>query len=375
MKKFISIYIFFIVSILSAWSLETDISLYNEMTSAYNSRFYPGAIQHADRLISNFPDSVFIANAYSVKGECHVRLFQYEEAEHALKQALIVTEKNSALNLSSIYWLARTYELTKQYEEALVEYHNYCKSASKNGNFYPFAIANSGKIFHQIKQFDKAIPLLEYCVSNGRKYSSDVYSDVLLKLVDSYNQSGNPEKTISLYSKVKREDLESIPYYLFVSYTGDAYKDLKEYKKAYDLYCEVLASGEKSLTANALKKAYNISSSHKAEVGTDPGTVLKDAQNSLEDSKELLVEFWTRMGVDAFNVRDFDRATKYFNEAEKSATPEVLEYITIYRAAIIAGDNISSESARNAQEYLESGTKKKPDLSVFRICGNKYVIE
>ena len=354
MKKFISIYIFFIVSILSAWSLETDISLYNEMTSAYNSRFYPGAIQHADRLISNFPDSVFIANAYSVKGECHVRLFQYEEAEHALKQALIVTEKNSALNLSSIYWLARTYELTKQYEEALVEYHNYCKSASKNGNFYPFAIANSGKIFHQIKQFDKAIPLLEYCVSNGRKYSSDVYSDVLLKLVDSYNQSGNPEKTISLYSKVKREDLESIPYYLFVSYTGDAYKDLKEYKKAYDLYCEVLASGEKSLTANALKKAYNISSSHKAEVGTDPGTVLKDAQNSLEDSKELLVEFWTRMGVDAFNVRDFDRATKYFNEAEKSATPEVLEYITIYRAAIIAGDNISSESARNAQEYLES---------------------
>ena len=143
MKKFIFIYIFFIVSILSAWSLETDISLYNEMTSAYNSRFYPGAIQHADRLISNFPDSVFIANAYSVKGECHVRLFQYEEAEHALKQALIVTEKNSALNLSSIYWLARTYELTKQYEEALVEYHNYCKSASKNGNFYPFAIANS----------------------------------------------------------------------------------------------------------------------------------------------------------------------------------------------------------------------------------------
>lgn len=354
MKKFVSILIFSFLSNFLVWSFETDISLFNEMTSAYNSGFYPGAIQHAERLIKNFPDSVFIANGYAVKGECHVRLGQLEEAEDALKNALVVTEKNSTLNLACVYWLARTYELTKRYEEALSEYHTYCKFATLGGTYYPNAIVNSGKVFYQLKDYQNAIPLFEYCVSNGKKYTSSVFNDALLKLADSYNKNGMPTKTISLFNKINKDDVGSLPYYLLMSYTGDAYKDLKEYKKAYDLYCEVLSSGEKSLSANALKKAYNISASYKSQVGTDPGDVLQNAQSSLEDSKDLLIEFWTRMGVDAYNQKDFRKAIKYFEEAKKTDNTEILEYIAIYRSLILAGEEISVASAHSAQSYLES---------------------
>ena len=108
------------------------------------------------------------------------------------------------------------------------------------------------------------------------------------------------------------------------------------------------------MSTNALKKAYNISASYKSQVGTDPGDVLQNAQSSLEDSKDLLIEFWTRMGVDAYNQKDFRKAIKYFEEAKKTDNTEILEYIAIYRSLILAGEEISVASAHSAQSYLES---------------------
>ena len=56
-----------------------------------------------------------------------------------------------------------------------------------------------------------------------------MFNDALLKLADSYNKNGMPTKTISLFNKINKDDVGSLPYYLLMSYTGDAYKDLKEY--------------------------------------------------------------------------------------------------------------------------------------------------
>lgn len=333
MKKFFTL-LFSFLFLNSFWSLETDISLFNEMKASYNSKFYPGAIQYSERLINNFPESIYVVQALAIKGESLVKLYQGENAKQVLLDAINLSEKDSLLNSNCIYWLANAFEQTKDYEQALNNYYLYCKKQGTKGVYYLSSINSSAKILYNLSEYNKSIPLFEYFISNGKNTNKTLYADSVLKLADSYNQVKEYEKTISLYKNFNINNIEEDAFYILTSYAGDAYKELSQYNKAYELYCLVLASGKSNLSANALKKAYNLSSLHKKEIGKDPGTVLKEAQMSLVDSKELLSEFWTRMGRDAFEQKDYKKALDYFAEAEKIADDNLLSYIQLCKSEI-----------------------------------------
>lgn len=360
MKKFfLSIFLSFLA--FDFFALETDVSVFNELSSAYNSGFYPGAIQYADKLSAEFPDSAYIGSALAIKGECLVRLSNFNDAYEVLSAAEKL-DSEPQLKKSTKYWLAKVYEHKKNYPEALNLYHEYCASSGKKGKYFPAAIFDSGVIFYKTSDFKNAILNFEYVVKNGALYSDSDYYSALLKLADSYNKSGKAKKTIQLYSKIEKQKIPSVVYYAFTEYAGDAYSALRNYKLAYEYYCAVLKSGEKSLAANALKKAYNVSSEHKKEVGLEPGSVLQDAQKNLSDSPELLSEFWIRLGTDAYFEGNLKKSSEYFDEAEKYASPENLELVAMYRAEITAGKNVTKDSAKNAEIQLLEAQKNQAKM-------------
>ncbi len=360
MKKFfLSIFLSFLA--FDFFALETDVSVFNELSSAYNSGFFPGAVQYADKLSSEFPDSAYIGSALAIKGECLVRLSNFDAAYEALSAAEKL-DSEPQLKKSTKYWLAKVYDYKKNYPGALSLYHEYCVSSGEKGKYFPAAIFDSGVIFYKTSDFKNAILNFEYVAKNGARYSDSDYYSALLKLADSYNKSGKAKKTIQLYSKIEKQKIPSVVYYVFTEYAGDAYCALKNYKTAYEYYCVVLKSGEKSLAANALKKAYNVSSEHKKEVGLEPGSVLQEAQKNLSDSPELLAEFWTRLGTDAYFEGDFKKSSGYFDEAEKYANPQILELIAMYRAEITAGKNVTKDSAKNAEIQLAEAQKNQQKM-------------
>lgn len=344
-----------------AAGFETDVSVFNELSSAFNSGFYPGTVQYAEKLAQNFPESAYMGSALVMEGESLVRLGQYEEAFSVLTQAQKL-DADSELKANCKYWLAKVYDFNKDYDSALAYYHDYCVEAKEKGRLYPNAIVNAGVVYYKKGEYKKACKNFEYAVENGNRYSAADYNGALLKLADSYNNSGKAEKTIGLYQKIPQEKLSPVVYLAFTEYAGDAYLKLGNYRKAYDFYCKVLASGEKSLAANALKKAYNVSSDHKKEVGSEPGAVLQNAQNTLSDSPELLAEFWTRLGTDAYYEGDFKKAVSYFDEAEKHSTPELFEYAAMYRAEIAAGKKITPASAKQAEKQLLVAQKIQQEM-------------
>ena len=352
MKKFITVIsaIFMSAAVFSA-GYETDVSIYNELSASYNSGFYPGAVQLAERLSSEFPESAYIGSALVMKGESLVHMNLFAQAGDVLQNAMESNLEPSLKNTCN-YWMAKVYESRKDYDSALSSYYDYCSYTKESGQYYPQAILGAARIYYKKNEYKKAIPLFEYAVTHGTNYNSNDYIESLLKLVDSYNNSGKAKKSLALYQKFTPELLGSTNWYLLTEYAGDAHNNLKEYKKAYDLYCEVLASGEKTLAATALKKAYNVSAQHKKEVGSDPGSVLAEAQKTLSDSPSLLAEFWTRLGTDAYYEGDYAKAVNYFDEAEKHSTPELSEYVAMYRSEMIAGKNVTKESARRAEDSL-----------------------
>lgn len=344
-----------------AAGFETDVSVFSELSSAYNSGFYPGTVQYADRLVKEFPESAYVGSALVMKGESLVRLGQYDSAYEVLKEAEKL-DSDSDLKISCNYWLGRVFDSKNDYDSALSYYHYYCKKAGEKGSLYPAAVLNAGNVFYRKGSYGSACKNFEYAVKNGKKYSAQDYHTALLKLADSYNNAGNPEKTVGLYQKFSKDTLPSVVYYALMEYTGDACKAMKEYKKAYQYYCEVLSSGEKTLAANALKKAYNVSFEHRKEIGAEPGTVLQEAQKTLSDSPELLAEFWSRLGTDAYYDGDFNKASEYFYQAEKLADEKLIEYIAMYRAEILAGKKLTKASALKAEKYLLEAQKKQAEM-------------
>lgn len=367
MKKYIFIFLL-CTSELFATSFETEVSLFGELTSAYNSKFYPGAVQYAERIEENFPDSALLGETLLIKGESLVKLNFYNEACYTLLNAKKYTETNEVLLNKCNYWLARVYDFIGNYPVALEFYYEYCENAVAKGfltsgkitessKYYPEAILNSARLNYRNKNFIEAISLFEYVIQNGNNFSKEDYADALLKLMDSYNNSKLSNKSINLYKKFNQESFNSINlspfiFYLFIQYAGDAYLNLGEYKKAYDIYCIVLKSGEKSLASNALKKAYNVSVEHKTQVGTEPGDVLADAQKFLSDSPDILGEFWTRLGADAYSSGDYKKALYYFDEAEKNASIDLFLFAALYRAQIAAGKDPSVKSAFIAEDMI-----------------------
>ncbi len=360
MKKFF-LSLFLSLFTFRFFALETDVSIFNELSSAYNSGFFPGAIQYSDKLASEFPDSAYIGSALAIKGECLVRLSNFDDAYEVLSAAEKL-DSDLQLKNSTKYWLAKVFDYKKNYPEALSLFHEYCVSSGEKGKYFPAAIFDSGVIFYKTSDFKNAIQNFEYVAKNGLRYSYEDYYSALLKLADSYNKSGKAKKTIQLYSKIEKQKIPSVVYYALTEYAGDAYCALKNYKTAYEYYCVVLKSGEKSLAANALKKAYNVSSEHKKEVGLEPGSVLQEAQKKLSDSPELLAEFWTRLGTDAYFEGDFKKSSGYFDEAEKYANPQILELIAMYRAEMTAGKKITNASAKNAEIQLLEAQKNQQKM-------------
>lgn len=339
------------------FALETDISIFYDMNSAFNSGFYPGTIQYAERLIQNFPESIYISNAYFQKGVSLLNLKNFEESENSLKDGLKVCEKKSNLYYETEYFLANCYENQKKYNEALILYFDYCKN-NKNGKYFDSAILNSGKVFYYQKEFNSAIKNFEYVLQNGKKFNKISYEDSLLKICDSYNKSKNQKKTVELFNKIPFENLSDRTKIIFRDFTADAYNLLGEYKKSYDLYCENLLVAENENKSNALKKAYKLSSEHKNEIKENPGRILQIAQENFTDSDKLLCEFWIRMAIDELNQKNFNQSEEYLKEAEKKALNSEKEFIYLVRAENEFLKESSEKSAKTAEKILNSAEKE-----------------
>lgn len=354
MKKCLSsiLSFLFLVSVAGAAGYETDVSVYNELSAAYNSGFYPGAVQLADKLILNYPESAYIGSSLVMQGESLVHIYQFDRAAQVISAAM-GTDIEKSLKNTCNYWMAKVYESRKDDDNALLSYFTYCNYAKESGKYYPQSILGAGRLYYRNGNYEKAVKPLEYVVQHGKKYGASEYIEALLKLVDSYNNSNQAKKSLQLYQHFNEPTIGKTNWFLLTEYAGDAYLKLGQYKKAYDLYCNVLGSGEKALAATALKKAYKVSSQHKKEVGDEPGAVLQKAQMTLADNPELLAEFWTRLGTDAYYDGEYQKSIQYFDEAERHCTPELFEYAALYRAEIAAGKNLTSERAAGAEKLLE----------------------
>ena len=364
--------IFFSASLLFA----ENKSLTSQMRSNYASQFYPGVVHAAEEILKTEKDSLAAFRAAVYEGESLFKMGRIDDSISILQKYSLNGELSNSesvfLNSSKFFWLGRGYFFKGENKAAQSAFFSSAAifkeldSSTSFGmtDYYALSMLYGGKCYFIQDDFKNSIPLFEYVVANGQKYTFLDYEDSVLSLAQTYNFTGgakNASKCEKLILQLENADFNDETKFSLLIFKGEAQENQQKYKAAYETYCTVIEKAPAHLAAVAMQKAYAVSSSHKAEVGKEPGNVLRNAENRLSEYPDLLSEFWTRLAVDSFNEKNYKTSLSYFKEAENSATTPQKEIATIYKAEIAyLTATEKSQGSKDAVAILSQSFVQKP---------------
>ncbi|MDY4901671.1 MAG: tetratricopeptide repeat protein [Treponema sp.] len=354
-KAFLKIFFASSVCTIVTAQSASDVKLFGELNSAFQSGSYPAVIELSCQMENQFPRSLLLGKSYSLKGQSFFYLGRYSDGVEALEKVAALSASDVEVKIKSFYWLGKCYASLEKYSEGINAFFNSCKIYKDYGSAYLarinyLSLKSCGECYFKTGDYKNAVYLLENCIAEGNNFNQTEYNSILTLLFEAYNLSGNSKRLIALYKNLKQENFDWSVYGTLALSAGEAYENLGEYKNAYSEYVKVLNGQDSILASIALQKAYVTASAHKKEVGQNPGSVLEKAKDTLNEYNLLLAEFWTRLAIDSFYEKDFASAETYFSNAEKNDESGIYSsLIGLYKAQI---------SPSKAKEILDAYSEK-----------------
>ncbi len=335
----------------------SELSLYSEINLAFNNHFFPGTVEKVSQMEKDFPDSVFLQKSLLIKAESQINMQLYDDALVSLSKAENRLHFGMEDYSNCNYLYGKTFYLKKEPKKALEYFYKACNSSltSKNLEFYNPSVFYTAKIFYDLEKFNDSIPLMEYILQTPQCCpSNEDYYEILQKIMISYNQTGNPQKSIDLFERIKNLK-ESIPNEIFLSlciFNADALSLLEKNMEAYNLYCEVVNNSEGNTCVVALKKAYTLA--YEKNIGVNTGEVFSKAVSKFSDNHELVNEFWIRLGIDEVQKKNYKKAEEYFSNVSENNP-----LVSYYNAKIFIDDKKAPLEAEKILSELSMQLEKQ----------------
>lgn len=344
----------------------SSVSLSEEMIFARNSGFYPGVVRYADELLKNDADSVFTGKALVYKGESLFKMGRIKDSLKTLEDADNIINNDSQLEALRLYWMARGLFSLDKTDESLklfyraAELSKNSSSISSDDNVYISSIYYSGKALRKSGDFAGAADCFESVLQNGQFFNQIEYEDAAIKLVECLLLCRKLDKAEMYASSLSEKDFNSQFLLKIGLLKGSVLEAKGSYKEAYDNYCKIITEGSADFAAEAMRKAYAVSSEHQGQIKEEPGAILGKAKNLIDERPELVSEFWTRLAIDSFNNNNFSKALEYFANGEKGASKVQKQLSLIYKAEIMFKSSKLSqkEAAVKALDLMKNNWKE-----------------
>lgn len=313
------------------FAANTETSIFEEVSSAYNSGFYPGVVEKSSVFEKQFPDSLYLNNVKLMKGHALISMYRYEQAIKELSALQVKLNEKSMDMVKCSFLCGLACYYADDYKKALDQFYITCKVSKElnEKDYFNEAAIFTGRILFAQNEFSKAIGPLENVIANGNSYTKADYDEALQKLIISYNKSGSYKETLGLFNQLKKDDFTDSVYFTLTLYYADALYETEAYGESYSQYCKIVESGLKNLAVIAMKKAYLAATEHNI---ADPAEIFAKSAGTFADSPALVCDFWTRLGIDDFNKGEYETSLSYF---EKAAEIENTFLVQLYKSKLL----------------------------------------
>ncbi len=368
---------FLIISVfsqLTAAPEKTENTLFAEISSAYESGFYPGVVKYAGSFKKQFSHSALTPKVMLYEGESLFRISRLDEASVVLKKVLDYDDSDKLLKLKANYWLGRTSYEQKDYSSAARFFYD---SAEKSKAFetekdvYNSSIYYGAKSFAELKNYSEAEKLLEYVVANGNNFTHSEYEDSVLLLFASYESSKDFKKTQALYKKLPQDFFSAQAKHKIMFYYADALNSLGNYTEAYGIYENLIENAEAPLAFQSLQRAYLISVKYREELKKEPSKVLVSAKEKFSgysdfNYTDFIDDFYLRLGIDFYNSGNYQDSSACLKEISKEASSYIAGVKDLYQAQLIVADGFGPVQTRasEAENFLLSKLNSVKDKDI-----------
>lgn len=382
MKKwfciFLSVFLFINFGVFSQ-GIESETSVYKELSSYSAAGYYPGVIEKADYLEKYYPNSVFLNSALISKAEALNGLKNYSDAKQCVLRAIQSIQKNNE-DYSRAYFVLGLCDYNLGLKKtALNDFHEAACVDNKNDFYRAKAIFESGKVLNELKEYKKARIPLESVIAEGSNYERSDYNEALFLLIDTYENLTEYKKAVSLFEKLNADDFSKETYNLLEYKIAPCYEKNKNPMKAYNIYCSLIESKDGVLAVNALKGAYAVS--HRNRIDFNPSEIVKKLDSNTDNFVQLLSDFWLRMGIDSYNLQNYIKAKECFSYSKQNASEDTKIIIKIYEEKIKIDGCLTTSQAEQISESLktiETAVIVSKDISIkdsyYSTLANCYAI-
>ena len=388
-KSFFAIFFLFQV-VFFAFSDEKNLSA--ELISAYNSGFYPDVVRIARKITKTETNSFEIFRATVYEGESLFHLGRISDSISVLEDQFFSFDSDypnelAFLNSARLFWLGRSYfssgilgKAQKCFFSSASTFKSLEESALKFSenprDYYLLSILFGAKCYFSAQDYKNALPLFEFVISNGKKFSSEDYSECSIKLAQCYNFLGgeeNAKKCVNLADNLQNAPFNSETKKSLFNEKGNALEILGNYEEAQKTY--ILAGSlsvwisvyeaEKTFQNSPDKKSGSLDSLKILEKAKKTQKKLKNKNPVLDETISLLSAKYN--GI----LRNWKECEKFAEICRKSKNQNVQKN-GIYWLALSkyeTGDEKgATEIIENSQRLLTSAR----ELSVPLIITEQY---
>lgn len=349
--------------------------LASQMMSAYDDGFYPGVVRFADEILLQNSNSPVEVKAFLLKAESLLKMGRIQESLDFLQSGQSLVNKNEEARAECFFWTGRAYFELNKNEESLSCFYNSAEIIkkivqSKNEKetfqknvqvekLYADSLFYAGKVLRRLENFKTAGEYFEYVIQNGNIFSVNDFEDAAVNFFECSVLSEQFAKCEEYYPQVKNFEFSNDGKYRILLAYAQALEGLKKYDQAYDLYVQVLSSGPDSLCAIAMQRAYLISSSNPSAVSGKTDSLMERASALKEKNPQLISEFWTRLAIDEFNSKNYEKSLLYFNNAKENSSVPLKQLALIYSTEIkfLTSKKTEKQAAFECLSLLENGWK------------------
>ncbi|HDQ14352.1 MAG TPA: tetratricopeptide repeat protein, partial [Sediminispirochaeta sp.] len=353
MKRLILLFLYMSALLVSLGAQEER--LFREAERRFHGGEYQFAASRYERLIEEYPNSPYVADAKFRQALISMYQQKYPQALEALSR-IVDRYPHTRFYEQIPFWQGYGHFRLGDYETALEMFEK--AQGAKSENIRRDVLLYLSMTQKRLGQEEGALASARKLIAMLDELTEE--SEVLLLYTALLLENQRYQELYDLYGELNLDNLDPDIRRRILLYRAEALFQQEEYQDVEPLYNELL-EGEEELKLIAFKRLFVLYG--RTGQQEKQQEVFDKAQNELAGKPEALAEFLLRAGIQHFQAGRYDLARSFFQRIWRTVSIERVDgLVPLYLSRIMERGGELSEAVRMIEGYLQQSSDQREEL-------------